>query len=57
MLVTCFRGKGVLVPILQVGKKVTFLESRRRTLAEAEQGPHGGISSAAVPLIRKSRLS
>jgi len=57
MLMTCFRGEGALVPILQVGKEVTFLESQRRTLAEAEQGLHGGISSAVIPLIRKHTLS
>ena len=54
---TSFRGKGALVPILQAGKEVTFLESQSRALAEAEQGPHGGISSTVIPLIRKSRLS
>lgn len=43
MFMTCFRGKGALVPILQVGKEVTFLESQPRTLSEAEQGLQGGI--------------
>lgn len=45
MPMTCFRGKGALVPILHVGKEVAFLESQLRTLSEAEQGLHGGIPS------------
>lgn len=57
MLMTCFRGKEALVPILQMGEEVTFLESQWRTLSEAKQGLYGGISSAAVPLVRKSGLS
>lgn len=57
MLMACFRGKEALVPILQVGEEVTFLESQWRTLSEAKQGLYGGISSAVVPLVRKSGLS
>lgn len=47
----------MLVPILQAGKEVTFLESQRRILTEARQGTRGGISSTVIPLIRKFRLS
>lgn len=57
MLMACFRAKEALVPILQVGTEVTFLESQQRTLSEAEQGLYGGIPSSLVLLVRKSRLA